>query len=81
MKIYNLDNVLIPKEVYDAWVEKLGNETEKMMEKYDDFQITEVQEEQFLVFPDGSAQIYVQIRDLRVALTLTKNDYEYRGKN
>ena len=78
MKTYNLDNILIPKEVYDAWVEKLGNETEKMMDKYDEFQITEVPEEQFIVFPDGSAQIYVVVREKRIALTLKETDYDRR---
>lgn len=83
MKIntYDLDEVLITSDVYDGWIRKIEKELPKIMDTYPDLRKSEIPDEQFMVFPDGSAQIYVQIRDLRVALTLTKKDYEYRGKN
>lgn len=81
MKTYDLDSILISREAYDGWIRKITETMPKIMDTYPDLRKSEIPDEQFMVFPDGSAQIYVQIRDLRVALTLKKTDYEYRGKN
>lgn len=79
MKIYDLDSILISREAYDGWIRKITETMPKIMDTYPDLRKSEIPDEQFMVFPDGSAQIYVQIREKRVALTLTKNDYEYRS--
>lgn len=73
--IYDLDDCLINQRVYDSWMNYIPIAIIDLQEKIKDLKSSEIPDEQLREFPDGSAEIFVNIRGKKLSMKIKKGEW------
>ncbi len=66
--IYDVDDILINDRLYQTWIEYAQYAIKDILKKYPDIKPEEIPDEQFLLFPNGTGEIFVEARGVRIAM-------------
>lgn len=74
-----IDQLLITPFARDKWLAAAKVGVAMLLERYPDLQPEEIGDEQAALLPDGSAEIFVVVRDVKIALIVPPNQIAVEG--
>lgn len=78
IKIHDLDNCLISPRINETWLGYLQTAVNDLLKKYPDLKSEEIPDERLRELEDGSAQIFVRIRNSEIKLSIPKGEWQLK---
>lgn len=77
MRVIDLDDIKISPRVQQSWLGYLPLAIVDLKSKYPNLETREIPDEQFREFPDGSGEIFVNVRGKKLSLKVKKEEWVY----
>lgn len=74
-----IDEILISSFARDKWLAAAKVGVAMLMKRYPDLTPDEIGDEQAALLPDGSAEIFVVVRDVKIVLIVPRDQFAVEG--
>jgi hypothetical protein len=74
-----IEEILISPFARDKWLAAAKAAAALMLKRYPDLDPDEIGDEQAALLPDGSAEIFVVVRDVKIALIVPPDQFSVQG--
>jgi hypothetical protein len=76
--IHDLNNILVTQRILDSWLGYLDFAVKELQAKFSDLKSSEIPDEQFEDYGDGTGRIFVTVRGKKLSLNVPKGEWDLK---